>query len=149
METVGASRIFAETSDTVFLIGLEVAFEPVPLGWILVIAFPCENMRGHAVEEPTVVRDHHSAAREAKQCVFKRFKSFDIKIVGRFVEQQQVAALLQGQRKIQTIAFTTGQHAGELLLVGTLETEGRPLRAGRYFNASNLKEVKTVRHGLP
>ena len=43
----------------------------------------------------TVVRDHHSAAREAKQCVFKRFKSFDIKIVGRFVEQQQVAALLQ------------------------------------------------------
>ena len=89
METVGASRVFAETSDTVLLIGLEVAFEPVPLGWILVIAFPCENMRGHAVEEPTVVRDHHSAAREAKQCVFKRFKSFDIKIVGRFVEQLQ------------------------------------------------------------
>ena len=27
METVGASRIFAETSDTVFLIGLEVAFK--------------------------------------------------------------------------------------------------------------------------
>ena len=46
-----------------------------------------------------------------------------------FVEQQQVAALLQGQRKIQTIAFTTGQHAGELLLVGTLETEGRHIRA--------------------
>ena len=95
------------------------------------------------------MRDHHSAAREAKQCVFKRFKSFDIKIVGRFVEQQQVAALLQSQSKIQTIAFTTGQHAGELLLVGTLEAEGRHIRAGRHFNTGNLDEVKTVRHGLP
>ena len=54
------------------------------------------------------MRNHHSAAREAKQCVFKRFKGFNIKIVGRFVEQQQVAALLQSQSKIQTIAFTTG-----------------------------------------
>ena len=95
------------------------------------------------------MRNHHSAAREAKQCVFKRFKGFNIKIVGRFVEQQQVAALLQSQSKIQTIAFTTGQHAGELLLVGTLETEGRHIRAGRHFNAGNLDEVKTVRHGLP
>ena len=94
METVGASRVFAETGDTVLLIGLEVALEPVPLGRILIIAFPRENMRGHTVEEPTVVRNHHSAAREAKQRVFKRFEGFDIKIVGRFVEQQQVAALL-------------------------------------------------------
>ena len=66
MQAVRAGRVLAEAGDTVLLIGLEVAFEPVPLGRVLVIAFPCEDMRGHTVEEPTVVGNHHSAAREGK-----------------------------------------------------------------------------------
>ena len=139
MQAVRAGRILAETGDAVLLIGLEVAFEPVPVGRILVGALPCEDVRGHTVEEPTVVGDHHGAAREGEQRVFEGFQGFDVKVVGRFVEQQQVAALLQGQRQVQTVAFAAGQHAHQLLLVGTLEAEGRHVGAGRHFHAGHLR----------
>ena len=67
--------------------------------------------------------DHHSAAREFEQRVFEGFQGLDVQIVGGLVEQQQVAALLQGQCQVQTVALTTGEHAGQLLLVGALEAE--------------------------
>ncbi len=130
MQAVRAGRILAEAGDAVLLIGLEVAFEPVPVGRVVVVALPCEDVRGHTVEEPTVVGDHHGAAREGEQRVFEGFQGFDVKIVGRLVEQQQVAALLQGQCQVQTVAFAAGQHAHQLLLVGTLEAEGLPRRRG-------------------
>ena len=123
VQAVRAGRVLAEAGHTVLLIGLEVAFEPVPFGRVLVIALPCEDMRGDSVKEPTVVGDHHGATRECEQRVLERLQGFDVEVIGRFVEQQQVAALLQGQGQVQTIAFATGQHAGELLLIGALEAE--------------------------
>ena len=121
MQAVRAGRILTEASHLVLLVGLEVAFEPVPLGRVVVIAFPREDMRGDTVEEPTVVGNHHSAARELEQRVFEGFQGLDVQIVGGLVEQQQVAALLQGQGQVQTVALTTGQHTSQLLLIGALE----------------------------
>jgi hypothetical protein len=46
------------------------------------------------------------------------------------VEQQQVAALLEGQREVEPVALTTGEHAGHLLLVRALEAELRDVGAG-------------------
>ena len=50
MQAVRACRVLAEAGDTILLVGLEVAFEPVPLGRVVVVAFPREDMRGDTVE---------------------------------------------------------------------------------------------------
>ena len=106
-------------------------------------------MRGDAVQEPTVVADDHGAARELDQRVLQRFERLDVQIVGGLVEQQQVAALLQGQRQVQAVALTAGEHAGQLLLVGTLEAEAGHIGTGRHLHAADLNEVQPVGDGLP
>ncbi|WP_244556117.1 hypothetical protein, partial [Escherichia coli] len=39
------------------------------------------------VEEPTVVRDNHRAARELQQGVFQRAQGFDIQVIGWFLDR--------------------------------------------------------------
>ena len=82
-----------------------------------------------AVEEPPVVGGDHGAAGELEQRVLERLQGLDVEVVGRLVEQQQVAAHLQRQREVEPVALTTGQHAGLLLLVGALEAERRDVGA--------------------
>jgi hypothetical protein len=48
---------------------------------------------GDAIEEPPIVADDHGAARIGEQHFFERAQRIDVEIVGRLVEQQQVAAL--------------------------------------------------------
>ena len=67
--------------------------------------------------------DDHGAARELEQGILQRSECFDVEVVGRLVEQDQVAALFQRQCQVQPVALTTGQHTGHLLLVGALEAE--------------------------
>src|SRR5690349_3457889 len=52
--------VFAEPPLLVFLVVLEVAFEPFDVA----VAFEGEDMRGEAVEEHAVVADDHRAAGE-------------------------------------------------------------------------------------
>jgi hypothetical protein len=74
-----------------------------------------------AVEEPPVVGDHHRAAGELEQGVLERAQRLDVEVVGGLVEQQQVAALLQGEREVEAVALTAGEHARLLLLVRPLK----------------------------
>src|SRR5450631_2514229 len=90
--TVRAGRIGSESLDLVLLVRLEVALEPKPVR----ITFVGEDVRRHPVEEPAVVAGDHRAAGELEQRVLKRRQRLDVEIVGRLVEQQQVAALLEG-----------------------------------------------------
>ena len=63
MNPMGLIRIAAEPAMPVrFIIGI-VAFKP----YHLAVALEAQNMRGHAVQEPTIVRDHHRAAGEIQQ----------------------------------------------------------------------------------
>ena len=48
-------------------------------------------------------------------------EGLDVEVVGRLVEQQQVAALLEGERQVEAVALAAGEHAGRLLLVGPLK----------------------------
>ena len=99
-----AFRFRALFAQTAFLIGfvfLIVAVEEHPFR----IAFASENVRGDAVEEPAVVRNHHYAAGKFQQCVFQRALGFHVEVVGRFVQQQHIAAAQQGFRQVQTSAF--------------------------------------------
>ena len=62
-------------------------------------------MRGDAVEEPAVVRDHDGTAGEAEQRVFERAQGVDVEIVGGLVEQQHVAAAAQQLGQVHPIAL--------------------------------------------
>src|SRR3546814_20013974 len=80
-------------------------------------------MRLDAVKEPAVMRDHERVARELKQRVFQRAQGLDVEVVGRFVEQQHVAALQQRLGQVQAAALSARQRADQLLLVLALEVE--------------------------
>src|SRR5215203_1361268 len=90
-------RLSAETGDLVGLVVSEVALVPEPLGLLLGVTLPGQDVGRYPVEEPAVVGDHHGAAREVQQRVLQRLQGLHVQVVGRLVEQQQVAAHLQGQ----------------------------------------------------
>ena len=76
-----------------------------------------------AVEEPAVVRDHDGAAGEVEQRLLERAQRVDVEVVGRLVEQQQVAARAQELREVDAVALAAGELADALLLVGAAEVE--------------------------
>ena len=119
------------------------------LDGVLLVAFVGEDVGGHPVQEPAVVRDDDGAAREFEQGVFEAAEGFDVEVVSRLVEEQQVSALLEGQRQVQAVALTTGEHPGLLLLVRALEAEGGDVGAGRHFDVADLDVVEAVGDDFP
>src|SRR4051812_2166061 len=139
----------AETAELVLLVALEVALEPVPLGRVLVRALPGQDVGRHAVQEPPVVRDHDGATGELLQRVLHRTEGLDVQVVRRFVQQDQVAALLEGHRQVQPVALATGEHARRLLLVRTLEAERADVRPRRHLDVADVDVVEAAGNGLP
>ena len=76
-------------------------------------------------------------------------QSFDVQVVGWLIEHEQVAAQLQRQGEVETIALTAGQDAGLLLLIGALEAEGSDIGAARHLKIGDLDVIEPVRHHLP
>ena len=113
----------AEALDLVLLISLEVALEPVPLVGVFLGPFPREDVGGDAVQEPTVVGDDDSATGEGQEGVFQRAQGFDIQVISRLVQQEEVAALLEGQGQVQAVTLTARKDARGLLLVRALKAE--------------------------
>src|SRR3954466_10638243 len=107
---VRARRVGTQPLDLVLLVVGEVALEPEPLGLALV----GEDVGRDPVEEPPVVADHDGAAGELEQRALQAGQRLDIEVVGRLVEEQQVAALLEGQGEVEPVALPAGEHAGPL-----------------------------------
>ena len=103
----------AEPLAAVLLVGLEVALEPDDLR----IALEREHVRGHAVEEPAVVRDDYGTAGKRQQGLLERAEGIDVEVVGRLVEEQQVAARAQELGHVQPVALAARQLRDLLLLV--------------------------------
>lgn len=114
--------VSTEALHLVLLVVFEVAFEPVPLAF-RDVAFPREDVGTGAVQEPTVVGNDHCTAREVLECIFQGAQSFHVEVVCRLIEEDQVSALLQGQREVEAVALTTGEDLGWLLLICALESE--------------------------
>ena len=93
LDAVGAGRLLAEGAPPVVLVLLEVALEPFDVA----VALERQDVGRDAVEEPAIVRDHHDAAGESEQGILERAQRVDVEVVGRLVEQQQVAAAGQEQ----------------------------------------------------
>jgi hypothetical protein len=75
-----------------------------------------ERLGPDAANPAKSVGDDHRAAGELEQRVLQRAQRLDVEVVRRLVEEEQVAALLEGQREVEAVALTTGEHAGLLLL---------------------------------
>ncbi len=85
-----ARRFIAEAPHLVRFIGFEIAFEPFDPA----VAFERQDVGAQAVEEEAVMADDHRAAGEILERFLKRAKGLDIEVVGRLVEQEDVAASL-------------------------------------------------------
>src|SRR5699024_6610296 len=141
-DPVRAGRLRAEPFHLVFLIAREVALEPVPVRGVLLGAFVGEDVGGDSVEEPQVVRDHHGAAGEVQQCVLQGAEGFDVEVVRRFVQEQQVPALFEGEREVEAVALPTGEDPGGFLLVRALEAELRDVGAGGDLHLADLDVIE-------
>ncbi len=122
--SVRTGRLCSESLELVLLIRPEIALEPEPRGLIAGITLPGKDVGAGSVQEPAVVGDHHRTSRKLLQRVLQRTECLNIEVVGGLVEQQKIAALLEGQRQVEPVALTAGEHTGRLLLIGALESEG-------------------------
>ena len=121
----------------------------MPLPGVLVGALPRQDVRSDAVQEPAVVRGDDRAAGERQQRLLERLERLGVEVVGRLVEQQEVSALLERERQVQTVTLAAGEHAGTLLLVGALEAERRHVRAARDLLLAHDDVVVAVGDDLP
>ena len=144
-DSMRLGAFFAEAALLVFLVLAVVALVELHVR----VAFEGDDVRGDAVQEPAVMRDDQGAARELQQRVFERAQGFDVEVVGRFVEQQHVAALQQGLRHVQAAAFTARQRADQLLLVGALEVEAADVGARLDLHLADGDDVAAAGHFLP
>src|SRR3546814_4597043 len=87
----------------------------------MTIAFKGEDVGGKTVEEEAVMADDHGAARIVFESVFQGTQRFDVKVIGRLVEQEDIAALLQELRHVNAVALTAGKLADLLLLIRSEE----------------------------
>jgi len=78
---------------------------------------------GDAIEEPSVVADHDSAAGEVQQRFLECPERIDVQIVGRFVEQQQIAPSLQELCEVHAVTLSPREAADLALLRRPLEVE--------------------------
>ena len=63
------------------------------------LPFESQNRRANAIEKITVVTDHDHAATESHERFFEQAQRAEIEIVGRFVENENVAAALKNFRE--------------------------------------------------
>ncbi len=98
------------------------------------------------------MRDHHHAAGEFQQRVFQRAQRFHVEVVGRFVQQQHVAAGDQRLGQVQAAALAARQRTDMLLLVAALEVEAADVGARRRLVPAHRQNVGAARdlleHGL-
>src|ERR1051326_1017217 len=90
-DPVGPLGLGAEPLAPVLLVGVEVALEPADLA----VALEGQDVGRDAIQEPAVVGDDHRTAGEAQQRLLEGAQRVDVEVVGRLVEQQQVAARAQ------------------------------------------------------
>uniref|UniRef100_A0A0N4ZXP3 LigA n=1 Tax=Parastrongyloides trichosuri TaxID=131310 RepID=A0A0N4ZXP3_PARTI len=126
-------------------LGFEVALEPFHMA----VAFEGQDVGGQTVQEPAVVADDHGAAGELFQSLFEVLQGFDVQVVGRFVEQDQVAAGGQGLGQVDAVTLAARQLADLLLLVAALEVERTHIGARVDLALADREDVGAAGDGLP
>jgi hypothetical protein len=94
-------------------------------------------------------RDDDGAAGIGFQRVFQRAERFGVEVVGRFVEQQHVAAVLQHLGEVHAVALAARQVADLLLLVAAAEVERRAIGAAVHLVLAELDHLGAAGNFLP
>ncbi len=142
---MGLRGVLAFAPFVVFDVFLIVALEPCDLR----VAFEGEDVRGNAVEKPSIVGYDHRAARERHQRLLQRPQGFDVEVIGGLVEQQDVAPGFQHLRKVHAIAFASRQIADELLLLRALEVEAADIASRGGLVVAHLDDIESAGDFLP
>ena len=95
------------------------------------------------------MRDDHGAACELEDSLFQCLQRFDVQVVRRFVEEQEVARLLQVLRHEHAVAFTTGELRKLLLLGCTREVEESTVGASIHLAVAHHNFVVAARDRFP
>ena len=103
LQALWFQRIGTKAAFLVLFVIFEVAFKPLHMG----LTFEGKNMGADPVKEEAIVGNDHGTAGEVYQSIFKRTQGFHVQIVGRFIEQQHIAAGLQQTCHVNTVALTT------------------------------------------
>ena len=106
-------------------------------------------MRRDAVEEPPVVRDHDRAAGEVEERVLERAQGVHVEVVGRLVEEEDVAARAQELREMDAVPLAAREVLDELLLVAAAEVEPRDVLARVDLALAELDHVLVAGDLLP
>ena len=138
-------RVVAQPPALVLLIGLEIALEPFHMA----VALEGQDMRREPVEEEAIMADDHGAAGEILQRGFQRGQRFDVEVVGRLVEQHEIAALLQHLGQMHAVALAARKLADLLLLIRALEIEPAAIGAARHFALAERDHVVAAGNLLP
>ena len=112
-----------------FKAGVVTGVERQPLG------VDMRDVRGAAIEKITIVRHHHQRAAKRTQPFFQPHHRVQIQVVGRLVEQHQIAAAYQRLRQIQTHAPAAGELRHRPLDIPRGKTQPRQQRRRPRFGA--------------
>src|SRR5690606_34083758 len=137
--------IVAQSLALIFFILTKRPFEPVYTR----VALESEDMGADAVEEPAVVGDDNSTTCKVFQCLLQRAQRINVEVVRWFVQQQQVAALLQGDGQVHTVSHTARQLADLALLIRSTEIELSDICPGIDLFSAQLDQFVTASNGLP
>src|SRR6516162_7368069 len=136
---------YAEPPHLVFLVVLEIAFEPFDMA----VAFEGEDVGGYAVKEPAVVADDHGAAGEIFKRLLERAQRVDVEIVGRLVEQQHVGSGFEHLSEMHAVTLAAGELPHFFLLIGALEIERRAIGARVHLALAELELIEPAGNLLP
>ena len=103
------------------------------------VAAEDKEMVNQAVQEMAVVAHYQKRPLELHQVLFKDFQSYYVKVVGRFIKNQEVWLLHQDGQKVQPAALTSGKAFNRVL-----EHVVREQEAIQKVQVSN-----GFQHGLP
>jgi hypothetical protein len=84
-------------------VGLKISFAPMDVA----IPFKGHDVGGDTVQEPSVVRDHHDASNEVQDGFLECSQRIHVEVVGRFVEQKDIASSAEQLGQMNPIALPT------------------------------------------
>jgi len=104
---------------SVFLVIRIIALKPDYLG----IAFKSQDVCGDPVEEPAVMADNDCTTAKIFKRLFQGAQGVNVKVVSWFIEKQDISAIFQHSRQMNTISLAAREEADLLLLFGPAEIE--------------------------
>ena len=104
------------------------------------VALEGQDMGTDAVEEPAVVADDHGTTCKVFQTFFQRTQGIDVNVIGRLVQQEDVAFFLQRHGQVQAVALAAGEDAAFLFLVDSGEIEPGEIGTGIDVTSTHTDE---------